>query len=73
MRVELELKLKEVLSEKNMTQKQLSELTGIRQSTISDIIRGSRTVLNFEHISKVASELNIYDITKIMELKIIEE
>ncbi|RIM32824.1 helix-turn-helix domain-containing protein, partial [Staphylococcus caprae] len=54
MKVVLELKLKKVLSEKNMTQKKLSELTGIRQSTISDIIRGSRTVLNFEHISRIA-------------------
>ncbi|MBU5271562.1 helix-turn-helix transcriptional regulator [Staphylococcus caprae] len=55
-----------------MTQKKLSELTGIRQSTISDIIRGSRTVLNFEHISRIASQLEISDIRKIVELKVIE-
>ncbi|MDK6296802.1 helix-turn-helix domain-containing protein [Staphylococcus caprae] len=72
MKVVLELKLKKVLSEKNMTQKKLSELTGIRQSTISDIIRGSRTVLNFEHISRIASQLEISDIRKIVELKVIE-
>ncbi|MFV0242746.1 MAG: hypothetical protein ACK5H4_22260 [Lacrimispora sphenoides] len=29
----------------------------MRESTISDIVRGTRTVINFEHLSKVAEAL----------------
>jgi len=63
------LRLKNLLSEKNMTQKNLAEKTGIRESTISDITRGARTVMNFEHIAKIADALNIDDIRDLIELK----
>lgn len=72
MKVELIIKLKYLLNEKKMTQKELSEITKIRESTISDIIRGSRTVLNFDHISRIASALEIHDIRDLMELKVRE-
>ncbi|MCE5037555.1 helix-turn-helix domain-containing protein [Staphylococcus auricularis] len=67
MEVELKMKLKELLKEKKMTQKRLAEITKIRESTISDIIRGNRTVLNFNHISRIASALEIVDIRELME------
>lgn len=73
MEVELIMKLKYLLSEKKMTQKRLAEITKIRESTISDIIRGSRTVLNFNHISRIASALEIEDIRELMELKVKEK
>ena len=63
------LRLKNLLSEKNMTQKKLAEKTGIRESTISDITRGARTVMNFEHIAKIADALNIDDIRDLIEIK----
>lgn len=65
----IELRLKDLLAKQNMTQKTLAEKTGIRESTISDITRGSRTVMNFEHISKIADALNIDDIRELIELK----
>lgn len=65
----IELRLKQLLSEKGMTQKLLAEKTGIRESTISDITRGSRTVMNFEHIAKIADVLDIDDIRDLIELK----
>ena len=46
----VKLRLKELLDEKGITQKKLAELAGVRESTISDIVRGSRTVINFEHL-----------------------
>lgn len=67
MEVELKMKLKELLKEKKMIQKRLAEITKIRESTISDIIRGNRTVLNFNHISRIASALEIVDIRELME------
>lgn len=52
-----------------MTQKTLAEITGIRESTISDISRGSRTVMNFEHIAKIAEALEISDIRELVVLQ----
>ena len=48
----VKLKVKELLEERNITQKKLAQISGIRESTISDIVRGTRTVINFEHLSK---------------------
>ena len=62
------VRLKEVLEERGIKQKELAELTGIRESTISDIVRGSRTVINFEHLGKIAEALKIEDIREIVEL-----
>lgn len=66
----IRIRLKDLLEERNMKQKELAALTGIRESTISDICRGSRTVMNFNHIAKIAEALKITDIREIVELKI---
>lgn len=64
------IKLKEILEKRGLKQKQLAEMAGIRESTISDICRGSRTVMNFEHIAKIAEALQIKDIRELIELTI---
>ena len=48
MSYQVKLKVKEILEERKITQKKLAEVSGIRESTISDIVRGARTVINFE-------------------------
>ena len=63
------LRVKELLEENGITQKKLAELAGMRESTISDIVRGTRTVINFEHLGKIATALEIDDIRKIMVLE----
>lgn len=65
----INIRLKELLEERHMTQKKLAELSGIRESTISDICRGSRTVMNFAHIAKIADVLDIYDVRNLIELR----
>lgn len=65
----VKLCVKELLEEKELTQKKLAELAGVRESTISDIVRGSRTVINFEHLGKIATALEINDIRKIIDLE----
>lgn len=64
----IKLRVKELLEEKRMTQKKLAEISGIRESTISDIVRGARTVINFEHLGKIATALEIDDIGQIIVL-----
>ena len=60
----VKLKVKELLEERNITQKKLAQISGIRESTISDIVRGTRTVINFEHLSKIAEALEIDNISQ---------
>lgn len=65
----VKLRVKELLEEKGLTQKKLAELAGVRESTISDIVRGTRTVINFEHLGKIATALEISDIREIIDLE----
>lgn len=65
----VKLRVKELLEEEGITQKKLAEMVGVRESTISDIVRGTRTVINFEHLGKIATALEISDIRKIIDLE----
>lgn len=65
----VKLKVKELLEERNITQKKLAQISGIRESTISDIVRGTRTVINFEHLSKIAEALEIDNISQFIDFE----
>lgn len=65
----VKLKVKEMLEERNITQKELAQISGIRESTISDIVRGTRTVINFEHLSKIAEALEIDNISQLIDFE----
>ena len=65
----VQLKVKELLEERNITQKKLAQISGIRESTISDIVRGTRTVINFEHLSKIAEALEIDNISQLIDFE----
>ena len=69
MTYEIKLKVKDLIDETAMTQKTLAPLSGIRESTISDIVRGTRTVINFEHLSKIAEALKVNDIRELIDFK----
>ena len=62
-------KLKGILEERNMTQKELAKLANVREATISDIVRGTRTVINFNHLAAIATALQINDINELMDLR----
>lgn len=65
----VKLKIKEAIEKRGITQKKLAEMSGIRESTISDIVRGTRTVINFEHLSKIAKALEVDDITELIDFE----
>lgn len=67
MALKVRLKVKETLKNHNISQKELAEMAGIRESTISDIVRETRTVINFEHLSKIANALGITDIRELID------
>ena len=64
--------LKETLSERGITQSELSKLAGLRPSTVSSLLNGS-TRIEFETIDKIAKALKISDISKIISLENKEE
>ena len=65
----VKLKVKDALEKRELSQKRLAEMSGIRESTISDIVRGTRTVINFEHLSKIAEALEITDIRELIDFE----
>ena len=65
----VKLKVKEALESRKLSQKKLAEMSGIRESTISDIVRGTRTVINFEHLSKIAAALEVTDIRELIDFE----
>ncbi|PFA47899.1 transcriptional regulator [Bacillus anthracis] len=71
--LEVRFKLKDILEERNLTQKELAKLSNVREATISEIVRGTRTVINFKHLAAIANALNITDIQQIMVLEKIKK
>ena len=65
----VKLKVKEALESRKLSQKKLADMSGIRESTISDIVRGTRTVINFEHLSKIAEALEVTDIRELIDFE----
>ena len=65
----VKLKVKDALEKRELSQKRLAEMSGIRESTISDIVRGTRTVINFEYLSKIAEALEITDIRELIDFE----
>lgn len=69
----IHFKLKEILKQRNMTQKELSQKSGIRESAISDIVNNKRTGVNKVHLGKIINVLGIVDINELLELKEVHE
>lgn len=57
------LKIKSIRKQQNLTQEQISELTGIDRSYISDVERGIRniSIVNLEKIAK-ALQIQIFEL-----------
>jgi len=68
MHYKVEIKIKDAIEARDIKQKDLAEMAEIRESTISDIVRGTRTVINFEHLAKIATALNVNDIRELIDL-----
>lgn len=65
----IRIKLKEILKEKNMTQKELAERTDLRPNVLSEMANNSRTTINKEHLEIVMDELGIEDLNEILEYR----
>lgn len=67
--MELRVRLKELLQERGITQKDFAEQTGLKPSVISELVNNQRSSINKNYIIKIAETLNIDDVSQIIELK----
>ncbi|MDQ0046679.1 MULTISPECIES: helix-turn-helix transcriptional regulator [Paenibacillus] len=67
--LKLRIKLKEVLKEKGITQKQLEELSGVSQARISKLSSGDRQEVNLLMLEKIAHALDIKDISVLLQFE----
>ncbi|WP_405168322.1 helix-turn-helix domain-containing protein [Paenibacillus sp. FSL H3-0286] len=64
--LKIRLTLDVVMKERGITQTKLSELTGIRQATISDICRNARQEISFPVLEKIGEALDIKDLSQLI-------
>lgn len=67
--MEVRLKLKMVLFERGITQKELAEKTGLRENVISEMVNNQRKTFNREQVAKVIQYLEITDMNDIFDIK----
>ncbi|MDR2832259.1 MAG: helix-turn-helix transcriptional regulator [Streptococcaceae bacterium] len=63
----IKLRLEDILKERNLKQKDLARMSGLRESSISDMVRGIRTTVNLESLEKVMNCLEISDYNELFE------
>lgn len=64
----IQLKIKKLLLERNMTQNKLSELSGVPPATLSDIVNDKRSSVNKYHLARIAEALGVDDINELIEI-----
>ncbi|WNF06366.1 helix-turn-helix transcriptional regulator [Brevibacillus borstelensis] len=69
MAVELRVRLKEVLKERGMTQKELAALTSLRENTISEVANNTRKTIDRTVIAIIADALNIKDLNELLHIQ----
>ncbi|WP_090739437.1 helix-turn-helix transcriptional regulator [Paenibacillus sp. Mc5Re-14] len=65
----LSCNLKNILREKGLDQKDLSQMTGVREATISEMVRNKNKMFSRQVLEKIMNALDIDDIGKLLEIK----
>lgn len=64
----VDFKLKELISSSNMTQKEIASKAGIRENTLSDLLKNDKKGIRFSTLEKLATVFGIQDINEIITL-----
>lgn len=64
----VDFKLKELISSSNMTQKEIASKAGIRENTLSDLLKNDKKGIRFSTLEKLANVFDIQDINEIITL-----
>lgn len=65
----IRLKLRDILKERNISQKKLAKMTGISVSTICEIVSDRRTGYNKKHLSNIIETLHITDMNDLFYIE----
>lgn len=64
----VDFKLKELISSSNMTQKEIASKAGIRENTLSDLLKNDKKGIRFSTLEKLANVFDVQDINEIITL-----
>ena len=67
------LHLKARMKERNLTQQQLAEMSGVRQATISQLCRGNVERLHIPSLEKIAAAMGITELNKLLTFELESE
>lgn len=62
----ISLRINEILKEKELTQKDICLISGLRPTTVSEMCRGVRTAINLRHLETLMDALEIDDFNEIL-------
>ncbi|WP_059104263.1 helix-turn-helix domain-containing protein [Shouchella shacheensis] len=69
----VEVKLKQLMNERELSLRELSRLTDIRHAALSELSTHKRQNINFHHIEKIAETFDIDDIREIIDIVEVRE
>jgi putative transcriptional regulator len=69
----VKINIKDLIRKKGISLRELSRLTDIRHAALSELSSSKRQNINFEHIEKIATELNLTDIREIIDIVDVED
>jgi DNA-binding Xre family transcriptional regulator len=64
----IKINIKDLIKRKGISLRELSRLTDIRHAALSELSSSKRQNINFNHIEKIAEELDVTDIREIIDL-----
>lgn len=68
MNKKVNLKLRDLLEEHGMTQKELAAKAGVRENTISNLLKDNKQGVRFETLARIASVFNLNDPNELFEI-----
>ena len=68
MNKKVNLKLRDLLEEHGMTQKELAAKAGVRENTISDLFKDNKQGIRFETLARIASVFNLNEPNELFEI-----
>ena len=68
MNKKVNLKLRDLLEEHGMTQKELATKADVRENTISDLLKDNKQGIRFETLARIASVFNLNEPNELFEI-----
>ncbi|MGG1678439.1 helix-turn-helix domain-containing protein [Neobacillus sp. NRS-1170] len=69
MELYFKFKLKELLERKGLQQKELAQMTGLREATISELVNDTRGAYNKNHLLTIMEALNLTELSDLLEVR----